>query len=471
VYALGVVLYELLCGQLPYDVSRVAIYEATRVIREEPPAKLSTINRKLRGDLETIALKALEKDRERRYQSAGDLARDINRHLNREPIEARAPSRWTRALRWARRHPLAATATGCSVFAASVIGATIGSVWWVNKRPYEIQQNQDGTEVRLLARSGNILESWTARENRVSVPAIEQKVWPAPLKRPRELGGGRMLLLGFGKHGDLSGRYEAGLYAFNVDESLREPIWESEIRTEDIPPAWRESRGFVGEEFGVDMIFGPFDIFPDAPGQELVVLYSHDFSRRAVRIYDLAGRILYQVWHDGGITSFYWLSEAKVLVCASEDARKYWRDLGFPSAPLDLGPTIGRYPLVVFAIRPQIVEKIEPTILDPTPGNGPHDAVWFKYLLPADERNVARRVWVKPPRPQYDARRHAQVCVQVGDPSFRAHVYWMVDAAGEEIAGSRFVGDGYNMHRDELPDPEVFHLGPLPPIVTETMGD
>ena len=61
VYALGVVFYELLCGRLPYSVTRVAMHEATRVIREEQPTKLSTLNKTLRGDVETIALKALEK--------------------------------------------------------------------------------------------------------------------------------------------------------------------------------------------------------------------------------------------------------------------------------------------------------------------------------------------------------------------------------------------------------------------------
>ncbi len=66
VYALGVILYELLCGQLPYDMTRISVYEAARVIREKPPTRPSAVNRALRGDVETIVLKALEKDRERR---------------------------------------------------------------------------------------------------------------------------------------------------------------------------------------------------------------------------------------------------------------------------------------------------------------------------------------------------------------------------------------------------------------------
>ncbi len=89
VYALGVVLFELLTGRRPYDISNRAIYEAARIVREDPPTKPSTIDRVLRGDIETICLKALEKDRDRRYQSAVEFRQDIDRYLAGDPITAR----------------------------------------------------------------------------------------------------------------------------------------------------------------------------------------------------------------------------------------------------------------------------------------------------------------------------------------------------------------------------------------------
>jgi len=92
VYALGVVLYEMLVGQPPYAVQKVTLLEATRRIREQPPARLSSFNRVLRGDLDTIVLRALEKDRERRYQSAGDMNSDLEHYLRDEPIAARRDS-------------------------------------------------------------------------------------------------------------------------------------------------------------------------------------------------------------------------------------------------------------------------------------------------------------------------------------------------------------------------------------------
>ena len=109
IYSLGVVLYELLAGQLPYDVTKISLLEATRVIREQNPMKLSTIQRVFRGDIETIVLKALEKDRQRRYQSAADLAQDIDRYLNQQPILARPPSTWYHLRVFARRNRAACT--------------------------------------------------------------------------------------------------------------------------------------------------------------------------------------------------------------------------------------------------------------------------------------------------------------------------------------------------------------------------
>ncbi|MCZ6653334.1 MAG: protein kinase [Planctomycetota bacterium] len=129
VYALGVVLYELLCGKLPYDVSKVAIFEAARVIKEAQATRPSTINRTLRGDLEAIMLKALEKDRDRRYQSATGLAKDLERYLHNEPIEARSPSMVYQIRMFARRNRAAFAAVlaiTISMVIATVVSVTFG---------------------------------------------------------------------------------------------------------------------------------------------------------------------------------------------------------------------------------------------------------------------------------------------------------------------------------------------------------
>jgi WD40 repeat protein len=92
VYALGVILYQLLAGALPIDVRDCALPEAARRITEREPAPLGSLDRALRGDVETIVATALQKDAARRYQSPAELARDIRHHLAGEPIEARRDS-------------------------------------------------------------------------------------------------------------------------------------------------------------------------------------------------------------------------------------------------------------------------------------------------------------------------------------------------------------------------------------------
>ena len=126
VYALGVVLYELLSGKPPYDVVHKPVYESTRVIREQQPTRLSTVDSALKGDTETIVFKALEKDRERRYQSATELAQDIRRYLAGEAIIARPPSIVYQFRVFARRNKalFGATAAVFVVLLAGVIVST-----------------------------------------------------------------------------------------------------------------------------------------------------------------------------------------------------------------------------------------------------------------------------------------------------------------------------------------------------------
>ncbi len=123
VYALGVVLYELLAKRLPYPVSQL-LHEAVRVIREEDPTRLSSINRAFRGDIETIVARALEKDKVRRYSSASDLGSDVRRYLADEPILARPASATYQLRKFARRHKGLVSAVAV-VFAVLVAGIIV----------------------------------------------------------------------------------------------------------------------------------------------------------------------------------------------------------------------------------------------------------------------------------------------------------------------------------------------------------
>ncbi len=123
VYSLGVILFELLTGELPFrGDARMLIVQ---ILNEEPPSprKLkATVSR----DLETITLKCLQKDPAKRYQTAQDLADDLNRFLRKEPIQARPIGRVQRAWRWCRRNPVIAS-LATAVFAILTVGVVTSS--------------------------------------------------------------------------------------------------------------------------------------------------------------------------------------------------------------------------------------------------------------------------------------------------------------------------------------------------------
>jgi WD40 repeat protein/serine/threonine protein kinase len=148
IYSLGVLLYELLAGSPPFsraELDKTGVLEMLRVIREEEPSKPSTklstaeglptlaanrgtepakLTKLVRGELDWIAMKALEKDRKRRYDTANDLAADVGRYLQREPVLAHPPSGWYRFGKFARRNAAAlgmATTVGLCALAAVVM--------------------------------------------------------------------------------------------------------------------------------------------------------------------------------------------------------------------------------------------------------------------------------------------------------------------------------------------------------------
>lgn len=122
IYALGVILYEMLTGRPPFH-GQDSVDTLLAVLSEEPlpPRRLAA---RIPRDLETICLKCLEKSPARRYASAGELAADLRRFLNNEPIVARPPGAIERGVKWARRHPARAIAVAASfvLLAASSVG-------------------------------------------------------------------------------------------------------------------------------------------------------------------------------------------------------------------------------------------------------------------------------------------------------------------------------------------------------------
>jgi tetratricopeptide (TPR) repeat protein len=163
VYSLGVLLYELLTGTTPFDKERLessGLDEFKQIIRKEEPPKPSarlstlaaaletvvekrqtnirTLTRELSGELDWIVMKALEKDRTRRYESANELAKDVQRYLNDEAVEACPPSASYRFGKFARRNK-AAVLTTITVFLALAVGAGLAT-WQSIRATWESQR-------------------------------------------------------------------------------------------------------------------------------------------------------------------------------------------------------------------------------------------------------------------------------------------------------------------------------------------
>ncbi|MCA9273604.1 MAG: serine/threonine protein kinase [Phycisphaerales bacterium] len=128
VYGLGVVFYELMSSKLPSSIEGLGLVEAAETIRNKSVPKLSTYDTRLRGDIETIAAKALAKEKEQRYQTAAALADDVRRYLAGETISARPPSAIYQMSRFAKRNKvLVGVSTGLVLaVVAAVVGTSIG---------------------------------------------------------------------------------------------------------------------------------------------------------------------------------------------------------------------------------------------------------------------------------------------------------------------------------------------------------
>jgi formylglycine-generating enzyme required for sulfatase activity len=142
VYSLGVTLYECLTGRMPFEgASAEQVFH--QILTRDPVAPRRH-NRGLSGELETVILAAMEKDRDRRYATAADFAKDLEALLELRPIQARPPGPVTRALKWSRRHR-AASAAACTALLAG-LAAALSWGWMDRQAARRFRQEVAGAE-------------------------------------------------------------------------------------------------------------------------------------------------------------------------------------------------------------------------------------------------------------------------------------------------------------------------------------
>ncbi len=166
VYSLGVVAFELLTGRHPLNLAGKSYPQAIKAITEQEPVRAGSIKRELAGDIEAILARATEKNPDRRYTSAADLAADFRRHLNDEPITARHQTKIVQLSRFAKRHR--GLVIGLALAFVTMIGGTIGIAtfaWW---------ESQQAEQARIQTARANAVSQLLRQMLESADPAISR---------------------------------------------------------------------------------------------------------------------------------------------------------------------------------------------------------------------------------------------------------------------------------------------------------
>ena len=178
IYALGAILYEVLTGRPP--LKGETAMETVRLVIHDDPVPPSRLVPRLARDLETICLKCLNKDPQRRYATAEDLADDLDRYREGRPIKARPTTVWERGYKWAKRRPVAALSWAAGVLL--VIGLTVGGFGY---QRYKLNQEASGTPGSSRWRTSEW--SGSTRPTRPAPRSSSRKlrsIWPRFSKTP-----------------------------------------------------------------------------------------------------------------------------------------------------------------------------------------------------------------------------------------------------------------------------------------------
>lgn len=453
IYALGAILYELLVQRPPHDVAHLPLGEALNALAAADPPSPAAADPSLKGDLDAIVLKAMACSPHDRYQSASEFAADIRRHLAHEPILARPPSHWQRALRRLGRHPLAATAAACALLAAVSLGSTLAGIQYLAYRPDRVELIDGDRRVALLSRAGHRIHTWDS--------GVPGGVVEAAMLASSDAPASRLVLIAY-SHRALTPSFAGHLVAYDVGRPRR-VVWS----TRDAPPQFPPPTAPHPEAALNIEGFFIADIIDASPGAEIVLRHGmYPYSPMAIRVFDARGRQRYQTIHNGVVNELAWLPESRRLVGAGLGCAGRWDQRGVADALLV-------YQNVLFAVEPVDGHIAERTwnLRDDRPADP--TLHWYLWLGPPEILSALAvdEVRVRP-GPEQEGLRRAIYEVDASPPETGwagpASLCFVLDPLTGDVLGSS-PNDVYKqaVARGEVPHADavrLFDLSSLPPI-------
>lgn len=446
IYSLGVIGYAFLASDVNHTLHRqshlgndAALADAVRQIGRNNVRSLRELVPGLPRSLELVLAKAVQHSPSSRYESAAALAADLRRFLAGERVEAAPPGIWNELVRWIGRHPILATTFLSLIIASSIVVGTAFATWYLNNRPYQIVVDAENRQwVRLVSATGKELASWHS----LNVDGVETaKV----AELPPALGGGKVILT-------VIRGYENDDFDVNLDQQLC--VWDFENPTKllwhtrpgrafiqhpggELPPLTSRDVQTLPESYFVGEVL-VCDVFSESPGDELVVVHSHhSVDPQAIRVYDLAGSVLYEAWHWGSVTRLYWINDPGVVVCKGMSNVAAWTHLGYDNVNL-------RFPQVLFTLAPEFDRELG--WINVPGAEGGADLRFYKYLWPPEATDLFYIDFLPLSVPELRDS-SVDVVLRVGDTE--AKVHWSIDAEGNPVTPEPLSNDFFK----DLADP------------------
>lgn len=463
VYGLGATAYVVLTGKTPHE-SDTTVHAAVRRVAEEEPRDPRSLAPDLPRPLAAVLSKAVSREAVDRYASAAEFGADLRRWLGGEAVLATPPGVLRRVGRVVGRHPVAATGFSAVCVGGAVLLATVGSVWWLNQRPFMVVVDEEqGRWARLVARSGRILHEWRSERDRgVGTGKL--------VELPRGTEYPSVVVTAINQLADAPAEWADQLCVWDPRD-LREPVWH----TRGTAPQTATPGGPVAppEHFNVSREALVADIFPEHPSpgvpEVVVILCHHSQDPSVIRVYDIQnGDVLYEAWHWGAASQPHWLAEAGVLVLKANNNVYTWLELGYPGVEV-------RWPQVCFGIEPRMGARVG--WINGTGREQPVDpprARFYKVLWPPEAYGPFVLGPPRAPRNPNLNGGHFAVDISSRERSTDLlpppRVVWLIDADGNQAVDENgrpfppIPGDAYRQlfGLGKLPEPEWAHLGEMP---------